>query len=129
MRNHLVRRQTLRSQGPVLLYHTLGDDPPLLGGLLPDFPLDHLIPVPANFSAVVESVSVGAALSDEGVIQYFLPDLWRQHLVLGLVAVLGQDAEQSLPLVQSLLGLPHSPETRFVETVILLTVFQEPVLF
>ena len=30
-------------------------------------------------------------------------------LVLGLVTVLGEDAEQRLPLVQSLLGLPPSP--------------------
>ena len=65
MRNHLVRRQTSRDQGPVLLDHALGDDPPLLVRLLPDAPLDHLIPVPANLSAVVEGVSVGALLPDE----------------------------------------------------------------
>ena len=34
-----------------------------------------------------------------------------QLLVLRLVTVLGQDAEQSLALVQSLLCLPHSPVT------------------
>ena len=68
MRNHLVGRQTPRSQGPVLLNHTLGDDPPLLVRLLPDASLDHLIPVPAHLSAVVEGVSVGALLSDESVI-------------------------------------------------------------
>merc|ERR1719411_2059792 len=32
-----------------------------------------------------------------------------QLLVHGLIAVLGQDAEKSLALVESLLGLPHSP--------------------
>ena len=32
-----------------------------------------------------------------------------QLLVHGLIAVLGQDAEKSLALVKSLLGLPHSP--------------------
>ena len=31
-----------------------------------------------------------------------------QLLVLGLVTVLGEDAEQSLPLVQGLLGLPEA---------------------
>ena len=68
------------SQVPVLLDHALGDDAPLLVGLLPDAPLDHLIPVPANFSAVVEGVRVGAFLSDASMIQYLLQDLWRKHL-------------------------------------------------
>ena len=80
MRNHLVRRQTSRDQGPVPLDHALGDDPPLLVRLLPDAPPDHLIPVPANFSAGVEGVRVGAPLSDECVKQYLVPDLGWQHL-------------------------------------------------
>ena len=71
---------TSREQGPIFLDHALSDDPPLLGRLLPDAPPDHLIPVPANFSAGVEGVRVGAPLSDDGVIQDFLSDLWRQHL-------------------------------------------------
>ena len=80
MRNHLVRRPPSRDQGPVLLDHAPSDDSPLLVRLLPDAPLDHLIPLPANLSAVVEGVSVGALLPDECVIQDFLPNLWRQHL-------------------------------------------------
>ena len=77
MRYHLVRRQTSRDQGPVILDHALGDDAPLLVRLLPDASLDHLIPVLANFSAVVEGDRVRAPMSDESVIQYFLPNLWR----------------------------------------------------
>ena len=81
MRNHLVRRKTLRKP-PVLLDHALGDDPPLLVRLQPDAPLDHNIPFPTNLSAVVECVRVGVLLmmSDESVIQDPLPDLRRQHL-------------------------------------------------
>ena len=85
MRNHPVRRQTSRDQGPVLLDHGLGDDAPLLVRLHPDAPLDHHIPLPANFPAVVEGVSVGALLPDESVEQNLVPDLWRQHLLIVFV--------------------------------------------
>ena len=80
MRNHLDRRQTSRAQEPVLLNHALCDESPLLVRLLPDAPVDHLIPVLANLSTVVKSLSVGALLSDESDIQDLFPDFWRQHL-------------------------------------------------
>ena len=79
MRNHLVRRQTRRSQGPVLLNHTLGDDAPLLVGLLPDAPPDHLIPVPANLSAGLEALVAVAAEEGHNVIE----DFWRKQIKLG----------------------------------------------
>ena len=60
MHNHLVGGKTCRNPvlGPVLLNHAQGDDPPLLGGLQPDLPLDHLVPGPANFPAAVERICV-----------------------------------------------------------------------
>ena len=53
MSYHLVRGIS-SPINPVPLNHALSDDPPILVGLLPDAPLDHLIPFPADFSAVFE---------------------------------------------------------------------------
>ena len=77
MGNHLVRGNT--PPRPILLDHAFGDDPLLLGRLQPDAPLDHLIPFPAHFSAVVEGLNVGAILPDESEIQYPIPDFRQQH--------------------------------------------------
>ena len=76
MSNHRVGGKTLRN--PVPLDHALGDDPPLLVRLHPDKTLDHLIPFPADVSAVIEGVCVFP--SNESMVQYLVPHLKRQHL-------------------------------------------------
>ena len=65
--------------GPVLLNHAQGYDPPLLGGLQPDLPLDHLVPGPASFPAAVESFYIWALPADESGIYNLFSEFRRQH--------------------------------------------------
>ena len=65
--------------GPVLLNHAQGYDPPLLGGLQPDLPLDHLVPGPANFPAAVERICVRTLLADKSRIHNLFCEFLRQH--------------------------------------------------